>query len=173
MRRNARVWKTAGVKPEEVMRVLDKPIARELLASTALMHLAYTGRDDYPRVIPIGFIWDGSTLTVCTAEHAPKVAALRRNPRVAVTIEAGTQPPRDLLIRGTADVEIVDGVPREYLDASRKGISPDQMAAFETQVRATYDRMARIRIQPEWAKLIDFETTVPQAIEEIIRRKSA
>jgi hypothetical protein len=32
--------------------------------------------------------------------------------------------------------------------------------------------MARIRIRPEWAKLIDFETTVPQAIEEIIRRKS-
>jgi hypothetical protein len=161
------------MRQEEVARVLDKPISRELLGSAALMRLAYTGRDGYPRVIPIGFVWDGSALTVCTAEHAPKVAALRRDPRVAIAIEAGTQPPRDLFIRGRADVEIVDGIPPEYLDASRKGIPPEQMAAFETQVRDMYDRMARIRIRPEWAKLIDFETTVPQAIEEIIRRKSA
>jgi hypothetical protein len=161
------------VSPKDVLRVLDNPIARELLAATGLMRLAYTGRDGYPRVIPTGFVWDGSTLTVCTAEHAPKVAALRRDPRVALTIEAGTQPPRDLFIRGKAHVEIVDGVPPEYLEANRKVTPPEQMASFETQVRAIYDRMARIRIQPEWAKLIDFETTLPQAIEEIIRRKSA
>jgi hypothetical protein len=161
------------MRREEVTRVLDKPISQELLASAGLMRLAYNGHDGYPRVIPIGFVWDGSALTVCTAEHAPKVAALRRDPRVAVTIEAGTQPPRDLFIRGKADVEIVDGVPPEYLNANRKVTPPEQMAAFETQVRDMYDRMARIRIRPEWAKLIDFETTVPQAIEEIIRRKSA
>lgn len=161
------------MRQEEVVRVLDKPISRELLASAALLRLAYTGRDGYPRVIPVGFVWDGSALTVCTAEHAPKVAALRRDPRVALTIEAGTQPPRDLLIRGKADVEIVDGIPPEYLDANRKVTPPEQMAAFETQVRDMYNRMARIRVRPEWAKLIDFETTVPQAIEEIMRRQSA
>jgi len=159
--------------PEELLRVLDKPIARELLSSAGLMRLAYTGRDGHPRVIPVGFIWDGSALNVCAAEHAPKVAALRRDPRVAVSIEAGTQPPRDLFIRGKADVEIVDGVPPEYLDANRKVTPPEKMAEFEVQVREMYDRMAKIRIRPEWAKLIDFETTVPQAIEEIIRRKSA
>lgn len=161
------------MSPKDVVRVLDNPIAQELLATTGLMRLAYTGRDGYPRVIPTGFIWDGSALTVCTADQAPKVEALRRDPRVALTIEAGTQPPRDLLIRGTAHVEIVDGVPPEYIDANRKVTPPEQMATFETQVRAMYDRMARIRIQPEWAKLIDFENTLPQAIDEIIRRKSA
>lgn len=161
------------MSPKGVFRVLDNPIAGELLATTGLMRLAYTGRDGYPRAIPTGFVWDGSVLTVCTAEHAPKVAALRRDPRVALTIEAGTQPPRDLLIRGMAHVEIVDGVPPEYLDANRKVTPPEQMPTFETQVRAMYERMARIHIEPEWAKLIDFETTLLQAIEEIIRRKSA
>lgn len=154
-------------------RILSKPTSMDLLATAKLMRMAYIGADDYPRVIPIGFIWDGAVLVVCTAEQAPKVNALRANPRVAVTIESGTQPPHDLFIRGTASVEIVDGVPQEYLDASRKGIPPDQMAAFETQVRWMYDRMARISIRPEWAKLIDFETTVPQAIQEILQRKSA
>ncbi len=32
--------------------------------------------------------------------------------------------------------------------------------------------MARISIEPRWAKLIDFETTLPQAVEEIVRRKA-
>ena len=161
------------MRQDEALTVLGKPASQELLASAGLLRMAYTGRDGYPRVIPAGFVWDGSELIVCTAENAPKVAALRRDPRVAVTIEAGSQPPCDLFIRGKADVEIVDGVPPEYLDANRKVTPPEQMAAFETQVRGMYDRMARIRIRPEWAKLIDFQKTLPQAIEEIIRRKSA
>jgi len=33
---------------------------------------------------------------------------------------------------------------------------------------AAYSRMARISITPEWAKLLDFETTLPQAVEELL-----
>jgi hypothetical protein len=32
--------------------------------------------------------------------------------------------------------------------------------------------MARITIQPEWAKLLDFETRLPSAVEELIRDRS-
>jgi hypothetical protein len=38
-------------------------------------------------------------------------------------------------------------------------------------VRALYDRMVRIRITPDWAKLIDFEATIPQAVEDLARTK--
>ncbi|HEY2598469.1 MAG TPA: pyridoxamine 5'-phosphate oxidase family protein [Candidatus Dormibacteraeota bacterium] len=161
------------MRPADVFSVLEKPAAKELLASAGLIRLAYTGGDGYPRVIPVGFVWNGSELTVCTAENAPKVAALVHDPRVAIAIEAGGQPPCDLFIRGKATVDIFEGVPPEYLDANRKVTPPEQMAVFETQVRDMYKRMARIRIRPEWAKLIDFQATLPQAIEEIIRSKSA
>jgi hypothetical protein len=33
--------------------------------------------------------------------------------------------------------------------------------------------MARIVITPEWAKLIDFETTLPSAVERAIRERAA
>ena len=63
---------------------------------------------------------------------------------------------------------IVDGVPIEYLQASWKVIPEEQRAAFETQVRALYKQMARITLRPEWAKLIDFETRLPIAIQHLV-----
>jgi hypothetical protein len=31
--------------------------------------------------------------------------------------------------------------------------------------------MVRIVVTPTWAKLIDFETTLPSAVEELVRRR--
>lgn len=124
------------MRPDRVIEVLNSKSAQDLLHSPLLMRLAYLGPDSYPRAIPIGYVWDGRSFIVCTAEAAPKVQALRSNPRVALTIDTETQPPHILLVRGRASVEIVEGVPPEYLDASRKWIGPDQWDAFERQVRA-------------------------------------
>ena len=77
-----------------------------------------------------------------------------------------------MLVRGTAAIDIVDGIPPEYLAASRKGVGPDQWDTFEAQVRALYKQMARIKITPLWAKLLDFETRFPTPIEKLIRRAS-
>jgi hypothetical protein len=64
----------------------------------------------------------------------------------------------------------VDGVPPEYLAASRKSVGPDQWDAFVAQVRAMYKQMARIEITPLWAKLLDFQTRFPTPIEQLFRR---
>jgi hypothetical protein len=159
------------VPRETVRQVLAKPIAQELLHSAHLVRLAYTGIDGLPRVVPVGFLWDDARLVVCTLPKAPKVPALGARPEVALTIDTDAQTPRALLIRGTAAIEIVDGVPAEFLEANRKVGGPQQWREFESQVRALYDQMARVSIEPEWAKLLDFETTIPSAVEEIIRRK--
>ena len=157
---------------DDVQRVLTTPRAGDLLRTSLLMRLGYDGPDGYPRVIPIGFTWDGRGFIVCTAERAPKVAALRANDRVALTIDTQTQPPKILLVRGRASVEIVEGIPPEFLDASRKYVPRDQWDDFDTQVRGLYPRMARIRITPQWAKLIDFETTFPSAVAELWAQRS-
>ncbi|MEA2525812.1 MAG: hypothetical protein QOF73_3039, partial [Thermomicrobiales bacterium] len=65
--------------------------------------------------------------------------------------------------------EVVEGVPPEYLEGSRKIVGAEQFPAFEEQVRGLYKQMARIRIEPEWAKLLDFETTLPSAVEELLQ----
>ena len=157
---------------EMVMDVLRDPLAEEMFQSPLLTRLGYNGRDGSPRVVPIGYVWNGTSFVMCTAANAPKVRALTANPKVALTIDTDTSPPHILLVRGTASVEIVDGIPDEFLEASRKGVPPQQWSAFEEQVRALYPQMARITIRPEWAKLIDFETRLPSAVEELTRGRS-
>jgi hypothetical protein len=95
---------------------------------------------------------------VCTAATAPKVKALSSRPNVAMTIDVGDTPAeaKALLVRGLARVDIVDGVPDEYIAASRKALGADQVAEFERQVGSMYDQMARISIEPVWARFFDF-----------------
>ena len=151
--------------------VLNRPLSRELLARD-LTRLAYTALDGTPRSIPIAFTWNGSQLVLCTSKNAPKLPALRRNPAVALTIDTEVHPPKILLIRGTVDLDVVDGIPDEYLQFNGTyEMTPEQRVEWEASVRSLYDGMVRIVVTPTWAKLIDFETTLPSAVEELIRRR--
>lgn len=68
---------------EIVMQVLSDPIAQELLRSPLLARLGYNGVDGAPRVVPVGYLWNGSTFIVSTAVQAPKVRALAAGAKVA------------------------------------------------------------------------------------------
>ena len=63
---------------------------------------------------------------------------------------------KELLLRGTASIEIVAGVPPEYLAAAAKSTRGDELAAFEAAVRGLYKEMARITITPSWSRFYDF-----------------
>ena len=78
--------------PQESTEELEHPGARNLLDSATLLRLAYNESDGFPRVIPIGFYWNGSQIVVCTAATAPKVKALSSRPNVALTIDVGDTP---------------------------------------------------------------------------------
>ena len=43
-------------------------------------------------------------------------------------------------------------------------MTPEQRVEWEAEVRSLYEGMVRIVVTPTWAKLIDFETTLPSAI---------
>lgn len=152
--------------------VMELPIARQLLREEPLLHLSYTALDGAPRVIPIGYLWDGERFLMWTVPGSVKVGALRADPRVAITIDVPGPPPRVLLVRGRATLATVDGVPDGYLEASRRGLPPETWNDFETQVRALYKQMTAIAVTPEWARLLDFETTAPAAVEKLMREQS-
>lgn len=160
------------MQEQDIKRVLSDPLAQKLMQSRIPARLAYVGLDEFPRAIPIGFLWNGAEFVLATVPHAPKVPALRANPKVALTIDTETFPPNVLLVRGTASIDIVDGVAPEYLEACRKSITADQWDTFEAGVRGMYKQMARIKITPVWAKLLDFETCFPTRIEKLIRQAS-
>jgi nitroimidazol reductase NimA-like FMN-containing flavoprotein (pyridoxamine 5'-phosphate oxidase superfamily) len=103
------------MQSSEINDVLNSPISQELLARD-LTRLAYVAKDGTPRSIPIGFTWNGSAVVMCTAKNAAKVQALRHNPVVALTIDTEEHPPHILLIRGRAELDVVEGIPDEYLE---------------------------------------------------------
>jgi hypothetical protein len=157
--------------PTDVADILRKPISQELL-NRDLARLAYVAKDGTPRVVPIAFTWNGEDLVMCTTTNAPKLASLRRNPAVAVTIDTEVHPPKILLLRGNAVLDEVEGIPDEYLQMNGTyGMTPEQRVEWEAEVRSLYDSMVRIVVKPTWAKLIDFEETLPSAVEELVRRR--
>jgi hypothetical protein len=159
------------VQPNEISEVLNRPMSQELLARD-LTRLAYVAKDGTPRTIPIGFTWNGSQLVMCTAKNAPKLTALRHNPAVALTIDTEVHPPKILLIRGRAELDVVDGIPDEYLEMNGSyEMTPEQRVEWEAEVRSLYPAMVRIVVTPTWAKLIDFHETLPSAVEELVRRR--
>jgi hypothetical protein len=67
-----------------------------------------------------------------------------------------------------ATIDIVDGVPEEYLAAAAKGIPADQNGQFEAQVRSAYEQMARISVEPRWARYYDYTAgRVPEFLHKL------
>jgi hypothetical protein len=157
--------------PSAVAEILKKPISQEML-NRDLARLAYVAKDGTPRVVPIAFTWNGTEVVMCTSTNAPKLASLRRNAAVALTIDTEVHPPKILLLRGEAVLDEVEGIPDEYLQMNGTyEMTPEQRAAWETEVRSLYDSMVRIVVEPTWAKLIDFDETLPTPVEELVRRR--
>ena len=160
-----------AMQPKEISEVLNRHISQELLARD-VTRLAYVAKDGTPRTIPIGFTWNGAEIVMCTTKNAPKLRALRHNPSVALTIDTEVHPPKILLIRGRAELDVVEGIPEEYLQINGSyAMTPEQRVEWEAEVRSLYDGMVRIVVTPAWAKLIDFETTLPSAVEELVRQR--
>jgi PPOX class probable F420-dependent enzyme len=144
--------------------LLQEPAAQALLQSKIPARLAYVATDGAPRVIPIWFHWNGKDIVMGTPPKAPKLKALARNPRVALTIDDNDFPQRVLLIRGNARLEPVSGVVPEYALAADRYFGPEQGKAWVTQMGNMISSMVRITITPDWVGLLDFQTRFPSAL---------
>ena len=162
------------MRADEVGEVLSKTLSQELLKRD-VARPAFVATDGTPRVIPIGIFWNGSEVVMCTTKNARKLKALRRNPAVALTIDTEVHPPDVLLLRGDAELDPVDGIPDEYLQASGTlRMTPEQRQEWEAEIKSLYvDGMVRIVVRPTWARLIDFEATLPAAVQELVDRHEA
>lgn len=159
------------MEQHQITEILNRPLSQELLARD-ITRLAYVAKDGTPRNVPIAFSWNGSQIVLCTSKNAPKLPSLRRNPQVALTIDTESHPPRVLLLRGRAELDVVDGIPDEYMQWNGTyQMTPEQRAAWEEGVKSLYDGMVRVVVKPTWAKLLDFETTMPTAIAELMQRQ--
>jgi hypothetical protein len=141
--------------------LLDHPVAQALLQATIPARLAYVALDGTPRVVPMQFHWTGDEVVLGCWPDDPKAAAIRAHPEVALTIDTAQPPFNVLQIRGTAAVEIVDGVSPEMAAASIRYMGPEAGQAWVEQAARLSPQTVRIAVRPTWVDVLDFETRLP------------
>jgi general stress protein 26 len=151
--------------PQGDVRLLEHPVAQDLLVSTELARLAYQAKDGTPRVIPMLFSWTGEELVFGAYATSSKLHSLRANPAVAVTIDRAGPPPEVLLLRGQAQLGEPGGIVAEYADAHRRYYGDAQGEATVAEMTRAGIRMVRIAIRPTWVGVLDFQTRLPGAVQ--------
>ena len=146
--------------PQGDLRLLESEMAQRLLGSSIPARVAYTGADGTPRAIPIWFEWTGEEIVMGTFPGSPKVAALRAQPDVAITIDTDSSPPDVLLLRGKAVVTDVPGVVEEYAAAAARYLGAGAKP-YLRQLERNNATMVRIAVRPTWVGLLDFRTRMP------------
>ncbi len=82
---------------------------------------------------------------------------------MALTIDEHTGWPYSvLMVRGTAQVEMLDDVVPEYALSAERYFGPEQGPAWVSTLRGK--PMARIPITPTWVGILDFTTRFPSAL---------
>ena len=146
------------------LELLNDPVSKQLMQSKIPARLAYVWTDGTPRVVPIWFHWDGEEFVLASPPKAPKLKALARNAKVALTIDDNTFPHKVLLVRGTARLETVKGIVPEYEAAAERYFGREQGLAWVSKLRGMIPSMVRIAVIPEWVGILDFETRFPSAL---------
>jgi hypothetical protein len=145
--------------------LLNDPVAQQLFQSKLPARLAYNWRDGTPRVVPIGFHWNGEEVVMGTPSDAPKMTVLQDGAKVALTIDTDTMPYQVLLLRGTVRTDTVEGIASEYAAMTLRVFGEEKGNAWLAQLRPICPRMSRIFVRPEWVGLLDCMTRFPSALE--------
>jgi len=164
---------TADALPQGDVRLLETELAQELLHSSIPARLAFVATDGTPRVVPTWFEWNGDEIVMVTYVAGPnvgirhpaaRIAALRANPTVAVTIDTEQFPSQSLSIRGRADIDEVDGLAPEYIAAAHRYLGDEGAAGMLASMDQPGTVQARIVVRPTWAGLLDFVDRLPSAL---------
>jgi Pyridoxamine 5'-phosphate oxidase len=155
------------------LRLLHTDLAQELLHAPIPARLAFLWTDGTPRVVPTWFHWTGREVVMVTYAAGPnigvrhpaaRIAALRANPQVALTIDTNEYPSKSLTVRGTAVVSEVAGIAEEYAAASRRYLGEDAASAMLAALDQPGTVQARVAVRPSWVGLLDFVTRRPSVL---------
>ena len=80
---------------------------------------------------------------------------------MALTIDSDQWPHDVLSTRGTARVELVDGVVPEYARSADRYFGEEGGKAWPQEASGLFDQWARTAIRPEWVNVLDFRERFP------------
>ena len=130
---------------------------KDFLAQPLVARLATVRPDGRPQVVPMWFIYEDGVVYMSTGVEAAKVRHVRRNNRVAITIDVMEAPLKNkgVIIDGRAEIQ-TDGV----LDVTRriyKKYMGEEGSATPVAQRSINRPRVVLKITPN--KLVSFDTT--------------
>lgn len=158
----------AASLPQGDVRLLGTPLAQRLLGAP-VARLAYTSRDQTPRLIPVNFLWTGEEFVVGAFAGTYKIRELRARPDVAVCIDTTDGLPEVLMLRGKVTLTEVDGVLPEYATIQRAGMGDEMGSAYLEAIDQPGLRMVRIGLRPTWVGVVDFQERFPERTPQPVR----
>ena len=140
------------------MASLEDPDVRTFLEhGTRTGKLAYTGANGKPLVAPIWFVLDGQQLLFNTRSGTAKGRALRRDPRVALSVDLERPPYAFVQVQATASLsEDPSELLRTATTIARRYMGDERAEEFGRR-NATADELV-VRLQPTKV-LAEFDMT--------------
>jgi nitroimidazol reductase NimA-like FMN-containing flavoprotein (pyridoxamine 5'-phosphate oxidase superfamily) len=135
---------------------LETPVAQRLLRSTIPARLAFVGANGYPHVTPIWFVWKDGSIVMAARSESFKVRAIEANRRIALTIDSEIPPYESLRVRGTAEIDLVDGIAAEYVACAHRYYGVKRGQRWIDWMAGRTKQMALISLTPQWVQVLDF-----------------
>jgi PPOX class probable F420-dependent enzyme len=123
----------------------------EFLAEPRTMSLCTIDKDGYPHVVAMAYMEKDGCIYMSSYGKAQKVLNVRRNPKVAVMIESGTDYPelKGLMIRGRCEIidkpEEVWSLMRQTREKRGEGVSTEE----DAQLKVRAQKRVILKIVPE------------------------
>lgn len=120
--------------------------AAERLRTEEVIWLTTVGNDGTPQPSPVWFLWEGDTVLIFSKPNAPKIANIKREPRVALHFNNDAEGGDIVVLTGQAEVAPENAaavIPNAYLTKYADGIkdiglTPDTMTAeYSAVIRVT------------------------------------
>ena len=103
------------------MPALTSREAHELLGERGhLARIATVGEDGAPSVVPVWFVFENGKMFITPRKHSAFYANVRRDPRVAVTVDEGAGRYRKVLVEGRAEILYEPGQDDRWRDVYRR-----------------------------------------------------
>jgi len=83
---------------------MTKEEVEEFLSGNLIARISTIGKDGYPMVYPMWFLYEDGLIVFTTPKYAVKLRNLRRNPRAAVAIDIAGDETKGVVFRGTAEL---------------------------------------------------------------------
>jgi hypothetical protein len=99
-----------------------------------------------------------------TLKHLP----LSTCPTVALTIDTDAFPYQALQVRGTIEIERIEGIVPEYELCAKLYLGEQRGQMWIAQLRQAFPPMARVVVRPEWVGLLDVAQLYPHVIAAVM-----